>query len=133
MYEIVRGFFSQRKTVFLAIAVGIVVFLAGVCTGYFCGIRNAGKTDTGNVPNNGTGIDDIREQYQHIEVNQHQLTDGIKQAAGTAESIAGTSEAIAGTAGNIAGGIREAGTILDECQQIIGTIRNRRQAGKAAN
>jgi hypothetical protein len=133
MYEIIRGFFSERKTVFFAIAVCVVVFLAGVCAGYFCGIRNAGKTDTGNVPNNGTGIDDIREQYHQIEVDQHQLTDGIKQATGTAESIAESSAAIAGTAGNIAGGVREAGAILDECQQLIGTIRNRRQTGTAAN
>ena len=112
-----------------AVAVLVVVF----CAGYLFGIRNAGKTDAGGVPNNGTGIDDIREQYNQIEVNQHQLTDGIKQAAGTAESIAKSSEAITGTAGNIAGGIREAGAILDECQQIIGTVRNRGQKGKVEN
>ena len=132
MYD-VSGFRPQNeKTATLILIVFIMLVVAG-SIGYMFGIRNAGKPSGTDVSDNGNRIDDVREQYHTIEVNQHQLTDGIKQAAGTAESIAKSSEAITGTAGNIAGGIREAGAILDECQQIIGTIRNRGQKGKAAH
>ena len=132
MYD-VSGFRPNNKETAIAILVVTAVLVAVFCAGYMFGIRNAGKTDGSGLPNNGNGIDNIREQYHSIEVNQHQITDGIKQAAGTAESIAKPSEAITGTADNIAGGIREAGEILDECQQIIGTVRNRGQKGKIEN
>ena len=107
--------------------IGVVLFLVVVFSaGYYVGLRNAGS-----VPNNGTGIDDIREQYQHIEVNQQQITSGLNSAVAGSHAAAETAGRIEERAGSVAESVADAGVLIDECQQLIGTIRNRGKAGKA--
>ena len=119
------------------VAIGVLIVLAvlvGIfCTGYMYGIRTAGKSDGGDVSNNGIRIDDVREQLGTAIRNQQQITSGIRQAETTAGSIAGRSEAIAKSAETVSADVRAAGELIDECQQIIGRIRNRGQKGTPAN
>lgn len=133
MYDAIRGFWRERKKDFIAVAIGIAVFLVGFCAGYFCGIRNAGKTDGSDVSDNGVRIDDVREQYQRIEVNQQQITSGLAGAVERSDTAAARAGRIEERAGAAAQSVGEAGRLLDECQQIIGAVRNRGQAGKATH
>lgn len=132
MYD---GFEFQPITKEVAIGVLIVLaVLVGIfCTGYMYGIRTAGKSDGGDVPNNGIRIDDVREQLGTAISNQQQITSGIRQAETTAGSIAGRSEAIAKSAETVSADVRAAGELIDECQQIVGRVRNRGQKGTPAN
>ena len=132
MYDIPRLRPTNKETavaILIAVAVLVVIF----CAGYMLGIRTAGKSDGGDVPNNGIRIDDVREQLGTAISNQQQITSGIRQAETTAGSIAGRSEAIAESATAISADVRAAGELLDECQQIIGRVRNRGQKGTPAN
>lgn len=132
MYD---GFELEPTTKEVAIGVLIVLaVLVGIfCTGYMYGIRTAGKSDGGDVSNNGIRIDDVREQLGTAISNQQQITSGIRQAETTAGSIAGRSEAIAESATAISADVRAAGELIDDCQQIIGRVRNRGQKGTPAN
>ena len=112
-----------------AVAVLVVVF----CAGYLFGIRNAGKTDAGGVPNNGTGIDDIRNELGTAISNQHAITDGLTSAVAGSNSIEERSNRIEKAAGAAAQSVTDAGKLIDDCQQIIGRIRNRGQKGTAAH
>ena len=123
MYEIIRPTTKEIAYGVLIVCVLLVgVFLAG----YLYGLRE-------DVPNNGDGIGNIGEQYNQIKDDQHEITVGIGEAVGTSQDIAGTSQAIEGTVNSIADGLRESGKLLDDCQQLIGQIRNRGQKGKAEN
>ena len=128
MYD---GFELEPTTKEVAIGVLIVLaVLVGIfCTGYMYGIRTAGKSDGGDVSDNGVRIDDVREQYQHIEVNQREITDGLKGAVERSNSIEERSDRIEKAAGTAAKSVTDAGIILDECQQIVGRVRNRGQKG----
>lgn len=130
MYD---GFELEPTTKEVAIGVLIVLaVLVGIfCTGYMYGIRTAGKSDGGDVSDNGVRIDDVREQLGTAISNQQQITSGIRQAETTAGSIAGRSEAIAKSAEAVSADVRAAGELIDECQQIIGRIRNRGKTGTA--
>ena len=132
MYD---GFELEPTTKEVAIGVLIVLaVLVGIfCTGYMYGIRTAGKSDGGDVSDNGVRIDDVREQYQRIEVNQQQITSGLAGAVERSDTAAARAGRIEERAGASAQSVGEAGRLLDECQQIIGTVRNRGQAGKATH
>lgn len=132
MYDF-SGFRPQNKETALAILVAAIVLVGIFCTGYMYGIRTAGKSDGGDVSNNGIRIDDVRKQLGTAISNQQQITSGIRQAETTAGSIAGRSEAIAKSAEAVSADVRAAGELIDECQQIIGRIRNRGQKGTSAN
>ena len=132
MYD---GFELEPTTKEVAIGVLIVLaVLVGIfCTGYMYGIRTAGKSDGGDVSDNGVRIDDVREQYQRIEVNQQQITSGLESAvqrSDAAEERAGRIEERAVRSESV---VRDAGVLIDECQQIIGRVRNRGQKGTTSN
>ena len=105
--------------------VGIIALLLGIAIGYGIGLRN--------IHDNGGGAGQVGGQLEQAEVNQHAITDGISHAEGTGQSIAGAGHAIAESAGHIAGGITEAAGLIDECQQILGRVRNRGQAHPIKN
>ena len=120
MYD-VSGLRPQNKETALAILVAVIVLVVIFCAGYGLGLRNAGT----GVHDNGNGIDDIREQYQHIEVKQQQITSGLESAVGRSDAAAETAGRIEERAGAAAQSVTDAGILIDECQQIIGTVRNR--------
>ena len=132
MYD---GFELEPTTKEVAIGVLIVLaVLVGIfCTGYMYGIRTAGKSDCGDVSNNGIRSDHVREQYQHIEVNQQQITSGLESAVAGSHAAAERAGRIEKAAGTAAQSVTDAGILIDECQQIIGRVRNRGQKGTPAN
>ena len=105
----------------IALLVIVVLMVGFFSLGYMLGLRNAGA----GVHDNGNGIDDIREQYQHIEVKQQQITSGLESAVGRSDAAAETAGRIEERAGAAAQSVTDAGILLDECQQIIGRVRNR--------
>lgn len=133
MYDAIRGFWRERKKDFIVVAIGIAVFLVGFCAGYFCGIRNAGKTDGSDVSNHGTGISAVGNELSTAKEHQQQITDGLESAVGRSDTAAARAGRIEERAGAAAKSVGEAGRLLDECQQIIGAVRNRGQAGKATH
>ena len=114
---------------YLPIIIGIVAMLLGVAIGYSIGLRNAGT----GVPDHGDGIDAVREQYQHIEVNQRQITDGLESAVQRSDSIEERSNLIEERAVRSETAVNDAGVLIDECQQILGRVRNRGQAHPVKN
>ena len=120
MYEI-QEFRPNSKEVAVGILAVLVLLVVVFGIGYGLGLRNAGT----DIHDNGNGIDAVREQYQHIEVNQRQITDGLESAIRRSDSIEERSNRIEKAAGAATQSVTEAGRIIDECQQIIGNIRNR--------
>ena len=121
MHDYVRWIRENREK---ALTVGLIVafLLLAVCwICYMLGLRNAGS----DVSDNGVRIDDVREQYQRIEVNQQQITSGLAGAVERSDTAAARAGRIEERAGAAAQSVGEAGRLLDECQQIIGTVRNR--------
>ena len=114
---------------YLPIIIGIVAMLLGVAIGYGIGLRNAGT----DIHDNGNGIDAVREQYQHIEVNQRQITDGLESAVQRSDSIEERSNRIEERAVRSETAVNDAGVLIDECQQILGRVRNRGQAHPVKN
>jgi len=110
------------KNIAIGILIVTVLLVAVFCIGYMLGIRNASGTD---VSDNGIRIDDVREQYQRIEVNQQQITSGLAGAVERSDTAAARAGRIEERAGAAAQSVGEAGRLLDECQQIVGTVRNR--------
>lgn len=129
----VSDFRPNSKEMAVATLVCVAVLVAVFCVGYGIGLRNASSTDAGSVPNHGTGIDDVREQYQHIEVNQRQITSGLAGAVERSDTAAARTGRIEERAGAAAQSVGEAGILIDECQQIIGRVRNRGQKGTTSN
>ena len=128
MYD-VSGFRPQNKKTALAILVAVIVLVAIFCAGYGLGFRNAGT----DIHDNGNGIDAVREQYQHIEVNQRQITDGLAGAVERSDNAAERAERIEERAVRSETAVNDAGVLIDECQQIIGRVRNRSQAHPVKN
>ena len=114
---------------YLSIIIGVVALLLGVAIGYGLGLRNAGT----DIHDNGNGIDAVREQYQHIEVNQRQITDGLAGAVERSDNAAERAERIEERAVRSETAVNDAGVLIDECQQIIGRVRNRGQAHPVKN
>ena len=117
------------KEMAIAILVIVAVLVAVFFAGYSIGVGNAGT----DIRDHGNRIDDVREQYQHIEVNQRQITSGLAGAVERSDTAAARAGRIEERAGAAAQSVGEAGRLLDECQQIIGRIRNRGQKGTPAN
>ena len=120
MYEI-QEFRPNSKEVAVGILAVLVLLVVVFGIGYGLGLRNAGT----DINDNGNGIDAVREQYQHIEVNQRQITDGLAGAVERSDNAAERAERIEERAGAAAQSVTDAGVLIDECQQIIGNIRNR--------
>ena len=126
MYEWAKQNISRY---YLPVIIGVVAMLLGVAIGYSIGLRNSGT----DIHDNGNGIDAVREQYQHIEVNQRQITDGLAGAVERSDNAAERAERIEERAVRSETAVNDAGVIIDECQQIIGNIRNRGQAHPVKN
>ena len=108
MYDYFRGLWENREK---AVFVGLIVafLLLAVCwICYMLGLRNAG----GDVSDNGIRIDDVREQYQHIEVNQRQITSGLAGAVERSDAAAARAGRIEERAGAAAQSVGEAGRLL---------------------
>ena len=114
----------------MALAIlGVFIFLVVTfIAGYLLGFERAE-----DIYSHGAGTDIPGVQLEPVIVNQQQITNGIQNAEHTSENIAGTSHAIAESAHSIEAGVNEAGTIIDECQQLLGRIRNRAEENKATN
>ena len=114
---------------YLPIIIGIVALLLGVAIGYGLGLRNAGT----GVPDHGDGVGHVGEQLGTAAVNQRELTEGIGNAeTGAARVEAGiqhVSESVAITEAAVG----DAAGLIDECQQILGRVRNRGQAHPVKN
>ena len=115
----------------MAVAVLIVVILLVVifCTGYMLGLRNAGT----DVSDNGKRIEDVRNELSTATERQREITSGLESAvqrSDAAEERAGRIEERAVRSESV---VRDAGVLIDECQQIIGRVRNRGQAGKVTH
>lgn len=114
---------------YLPIIIGIVALLLGVAIGYGLGLRNAGT----GVPDHGDGVGHVGEQLGTAAVNQRELTEGIGNAeTGAARVEAGiqhVSESVAITEAAVG----DAAGLIDECQQILGRVRNRGQTHPVKN
>ena len=129
----VSDFRPNSKEMAVATLVCVAVLVAVFCVGYVIGLRNASSTDAGSVPDHGTGIDHVREQYQHIEVNQREITDGIGSAKEGAARIEGGIQQAAAATERAEAAVTDAGRLIDESQQILGRIRNRGKTGAASH
>lgn len=115
----------------IAVAILIVVILLVVifCTGYMLGLRNSGT----DVSDNGKRIEDVRNELSTATERQREITSGLESAvqrSDAAEERAGRIEERAVRSESV---VRDAGVLIDECQQIIGRVRNRGQAGKVTH
>ena len=115
----------------IAVAILIVVILLVVifCTGYMLGLRNAGT----DVSDNGKRIEDVRNELSTATERQREITRGLESAVQRSDSIEERSNRIEERAVRSESVVRDAGVLIDECQQIIGRVRNRGQAGKATH
>ena len=110
------------KDIAVAILVVTVLLVVIFCAGYLFGLRNASGTD---VSDNGKRIDDIREQLGTITEHQRELTAGIDSTEERVARIEGGVQRVSEAAERAEVAITDSGKLIDECQQIIGTIRNR--------
>ena len=109
---------------------GVFVLLVVVFSiGYCIGLRNAGT----DVSDNGKRIEDVRNELSTAIQHQHEITAGLESAVGRSNSIEARSDRIEKAAGAAAKSVGEAGVLIDQCQQIIGTVRNRGKTGAVKN
>ena len=113
----------DNKEMAIAILTVFIVLVVCFSAGYLLGCDR-----TKDLYNNGAGTGTAGEQLGQAVSNQQSITDGIQNAEHTSNAAAGTAQAIAESAGNIEAGVNETAGIIDSCQQILGTIRNRGQA-----
>ena len=117
------------KEIAVAILVVVILLVVIFCTGYMLGLRNAGT----DVSDNGKRIEDVRNELSTATERQREITSGLESAvqrSDAAEERAGRIEERAVRSESV---VRDAGVLIDECQQIIGRVRNRGQAGKATH
>lgn len=117
------------KEIAIAIIVVTVLLVVIFCAGYMLGIRNAGT----DVSDNGKRIEDVRNELSTATERQREITSGLESAvqrSDAAEERAGRIEERAVRSESV---VRDAGVLIDECQQIIGRVRNRGQKGTPAN
>ena len=127
MYDDFSGFWKSREN---ALTVGLIVafLLLAVCWfSYMFGLRNTGT----DVPDNGVRIDDVRNELSTAQEHQRQITDGLESAVQRSDSIEERSNRIEERAVRSETAVNDAGKLLDECQQIIGRVRNRGKTGAA--
>lgn len=127
MYDI-QNFRPTNKEI-LTVVLIVLVFLVGAFgCGYLLGVER-----TKDIYDHGSGIGDVREQLGTAAVHQRELTEGIGNAeTGAARVEAGiqhVSESVAITEAAVG----DAAGLIDECQQILGRVRNRGQAHPVKN
>ena len=129
MYDYFRGLWENREK---AVFVGLIVafLLLAVCWFSYClGLRNAGT----DVSDNGKRIEDVRNELSTATERQREITSGLESAVQRSDSIEERSNRIEERAVRSEATVRDAGVLIDECQQIIGRVRNRGQAGKVTH
>ena len=112
---------------YLPIIIGVVAMLLGVAIGYGLGLRNTGT----DVSDNGIRIDDVRNELSTAQEHQRQITDGLENAVQRSDTATERAGRIEERAVKSETAVNDAGILIDECQQIIGRVRNRGQAGTA--
>lgn len=117
------------KEIAIAIIVVTVLLVVIFCTGYMLGLRNAGT----DVSDNGKRIEDVRNELSTATERQREITSGLESAVQRSDSIEERSNRIEERAVRSESVVRDAGVLIDECQQIIGRVRNRGQAGKVTH
>lgn len=137
MYDAIRGFWRERKKDFIVVAIGIAVFLVGFCAGYFCGIRNAGKTDRDDGSG---GAEQVGQHIQSAVTGQREITEridglqnGSDKISGRIEAGAAGIEAAAAANSNAESLVRESGELIAEGQRILQTIRRRAKKNTPAH
>ena len=128
MYEIQEYRPGDEKTA-IAFLVIVVLLVGFFCAGYLLGIRNAGA----DVSDNGKRIEDVRNELSTATERQREITSGLESAVQRSDSIEERSNRIEERAVRSESVVRDAGVLIDECQQIIGRVRNRGQAGKVTH
>ena len=108
---------------YIIVGFGLCVLLMAAC--YWSG---SGK----DIPDNGAGVESVREQLGSAETTEREITEGIESAEDKARGI---QERIERSEGGIreaeerADGIKEnlndAGAIIAECQRILENVRRR--------
>ena len=120
MYD-VRLFRPPNKETAVGVLVCVAMLVVIFCAGYLFGLRNAGT----DVSDNGKRIDDIREQLGTAVQHQQQITSGLAGAVERSDAAAARAGRIEERAGAAAQSVTDAGVLIDECQQIVGRVRNR--------
>ena len=117
------------KNIAIGILIVTVLLVAVFCIGYMLGLRNAGA----DVSDNGKRIEDVRNELSTATERQREITSGLESAVKRSDSIEERSNRIEERAVRSESVVRDAGVLIDECQQIIGRVRNRGQKGTPAN
>ena len=128
MYEIQEYRPGDEKAA-IALLVIVVLLVAAGSFGYMLGLRNAGA----DVSDNGKRIEDVRNELSTATERQREITSGLESAVKRSDSIEERSNRIEERAVRSEATVRDAGVLIDECQQIIGRVRNRGQAGKVTH
>jgi len=129
MYDYLRRLWENREK---AVTVGIIVafLLLAICWfSYMLGIRNTGT----DVSDNGIRIDDVRNELSTAQEHQRQITDGLENAVQRSDTATERAGRIEERAVRSETAVNDAGKLIDECQQIIGRVRNRGQAHPVKN
>ena len=129
MYDYFRGLWENREK---AVFVGLIVafLLLAVCWFSYClGLRNAGT----DVSDNGKRIEDVRNELSTATERQREITSELESAVKRSDNIEEGSNRIEERAVRSESVVRDAGVLIDECQQIIGRVRNRGQAEKVTH
>lgn len=103
-------------------ALVIAALLAGAFAGgYMLGIRNAGD----GVSDYGDGAGAAREQLSTAAEHQRELTEGIAGAETGAARVEAGIQHVAESVEQSEAAVGDAAGLIDECQQILGRVRNR--------
>ena len=109
--------------------VAVVSLVVAGTIGYCIGLRNAGA----DVSGNGGGNAGAGQQIEQAGTDIQNATDGIKEAAGTADQIGSTIKDAKDTAGYIHSTAADSAGIIAECQSILKGIRSRGKTNQAAH
>ena len=126
MYEIQEYRPGDEKAA-IALLVIVVLLVAAGSFGDMLGLRNAGA----DVSDNGKRIEDVRNELSTATERQREITGGLESAVERSDSIEERSNRIEERAVRSEATVRDAGVLIDECQQIIGRVRNRGKTGAA--
>ena len=82
--------------------------------------------------NHRAGVDETRNQLNEARTNQSAITEGISEAENTSKDIADTSRHIEQSTERLETGIKDAGSLIKECQRILSQVRKRNEAKSAS-
>lgn len=119
----------NSKEMAVAILIVFAVLVAIFGAGYMLGLRNAGT----GVPDNGDGVSHIRNELGTAQEHQREITEGIGSAKEGAARIETGVQHVTESVEQSAAAVSEAAGLIDQCQQIIGTVRNRGKTGAPKN